>query len=191
MCCEGWRLFWRPINLVCLNLVFCCFLIPYTELFRYTLYYYLLNDVFSVTCHPYVYFCPLFPPSTAIHDSLWQLMPYVETIRLCLLFLFPVHFRFTQEHWFRSEEIYRVIRNECRSFNNLPPLSPDATPNDFFLWGLRQGSGLCSSSSRQVSVRIRTAIETITADMLRTVWNELDYRVDVCRITKGAHIEHL
>ena len=33
--------------------------------------------------------------------------------------------------------------------------------------------------------------ETITADMLQTVWNELDYGVDVCRITKGAHIEHL
>jgi len=27
--------------------------------------------------------------------------------------------------------------------------------------------------------------------MLQTVWNELDYRVDVCRITKGADIEHL
>jgi hypothetical protein len=27
--------------------------------------------------------------------------------------------------------------------------------------------------------------------MLQTVWNELDYRVDVCRITKGTHIEHL
>jgi len=37
----------------------------------------------------------------------------------------------------------------------------------------------------------RTAIETITADMLQTVWNELDYRVVVCRITKGAHIEQL
>ena len=37
----------------------------------------------------------------------------------------------------------------------------------------------------------RTATETITTDMLQTVWNELDYRVDVCRITKGAHIEHL
>jgi len=24
-----------------------------------------------------------------------------------------------------------------------------------------------------------------------SVWNELDYRVDVCRITEGAHIEHL
>ena len=32
----------------------------------------------------------------------------------------------------------------------------------------------------------RTAIDNITADMLQTVWNELDYRVDVCRITKGA-----
>jgi hypothetical protein len=41
------------------------------------------------------------------------------------------------------------------------------------------------------AVRIRTAIQTITTDMLQTVWNELDYRVDVCRITKGAHREHL
>jgi len=30
----------------------------------------------------------------------------------------------------------------------------------------------------QTSKRIRTATETITADMLQTVWNELDYRVD-------------
>ena len=36
-----------------------------------------------------------------------------------------------------------------------------------------------------------TKIETITADMLQTVWNELDYHVDICRITNGAHIEHL
>ena len=43
----------------------------------------------------------------------------------------------------------------------------------------------------ELKVRLRTAIEIITADMLRTVWNEPDYRVDVCRITKGAWIEHL
>ena len=30
-----------------------------------------------------------------------------------------------------------------------------------------------------------------TAVRRRFVWNELDYRVDACRITKGAHIEHL
>jgi len=47
------------------------------------------------------------------------------------------------------------------------------------------------ASVPELKVRIRTAIETITADMLQTVWNELDYRVDVCRITKDAHIDHL
>jgi len=47
------------------------------------------------------------------------------------------------------------------------------------------------ASIPELKVRIRTAIETITTDMLQTVWNELDYRVDVCRITKGAHTEHM
>jgi len=47
------------------------------------------------------------------------------------------------------------------------------------------------ASIPELKVRIRTAIETITADIIQTVWNELDYRVDVCRITKGTNIEHL
>jgi len=52
---------------------------------------------------------------------------------------------------------------------------------------------VCSSYAflPELKVRIRTAIETITAVMLQTIWKELDFRVDVCRITKGAHIEHL
>jgi len=43
----------------------------------------------------------------------------------------------------------------------------------------------------ELNARIRTAFETIAADMLPTVWDELDYHVDVRRITKGAYIEHL
>jgi len=53
---------------------------------------------------------------------------------------------------------------------------------------------MCSSYAflrLELKVRIRTAIETNTTDRLQTVWNELGYRGDVCRITKGAHIEHL
>ena len=46
------------------------------------------------------------------------------------------------------------------------------------------------ASIPELKVRIRTATETITADMLHTVWNAFDYRVDVCRIKKGAYIEH-
>ena len=49
----------------------------------------------------------------------------------------------------------------------------------------------CSICAPFGILQIRTAIETITADMLQTVWNKRDYHVNVCRITKGAHIEHL
>jgi len=90
--------------------------------------------------------------------------------------------------------VYRVIRNDCQGFNNLPPRSPDATPCDFFLWGYVKDQVYVlplPPSIPELKVRIRTAIETITADMLQTVWNELIYGDDVCRITKGAHIEHL
>jgi len=76
----------------------------------------------------------------------------------------------------------------------LTPRSTDATPYDFFLWGYIKDQVYVPplpSSIPELKVRIRTAIGTITADMLQTVWNELDYRVDVFRITKGAHIEHL
>ena len=89
---------------------------------------------------------------------------------------------------------YGVIKNDCRGFNNSPARSPDATPSDFFLWGYVKDQVYVPpipASIPKLKVRIRTAIETITADMLQTVWNELDYRVDVCRITKGAHIKHL
>jgi len=75
-----------------------------------------------------------------------------------------------------------------------PPRSPDASPCDFFLWSYVKDHVYIPPIPAIISelkVRIRTAIETITADMLQRVWYELDYRVDVCRITKIAHIEHL
>ena len=93
--------------------------------------------------------------------------------------------------------MYRVIKNDCRDDQVLlawPPRSPGATPCDFFLWGYVKDQVYVPplpASIPELKVRIRTATETITVDMLQTVWNELDYRVDVCRTTKGAHIEHL
>ena len=72
--------------------------------------------------------------------------------------------------------------------------SPDATLCDFFLWGYVKDQVYVPplpASIPELKVRIRTAVETITADMLQTIWNELEYRIDVCGITKGANIEHL
>jgi hypothetical protein len=39
----------------------------------------------------------------------------------------------------------------------------------------------------ELQERITAAV--ITPDMLQRVWSELDYRIDVYRVTKGKHIE--
>jgi len=83
--------------------------------------------------------------------------------------------------------MYRVIQNDCLGRTQY---TPDATRCDLFLWGYVKDQVYVPplpASIPELKVGIRTAIETITADMR----NELDYRVDVCRLTNGAHIEHL
>ena len=42
-----------------------------------------------------------------------------------------------------------------------------------------------------LKARIIAAVKNIDAPMLTRVWQELAYRIDVCRVTRGAHIEHL
>ena len=38
----------------------------------------------------------------------------------------------------------------------------------------------------------RTHIDTILKLLPYTrLWQQLEYRIDVCRVTRGAHIEHL
>ncbi|KAJ6665334.1 hypothetical protein lerEdw1_004383, partial [Lerista edwardsae] len=44
---------------------------------------------------------------------------------------------------------------------------------------------------RQLKQRISDVLDSITPDMLAKVWQELDYRIDICRVTGGAHIEQL
>jgi hypothetical protein len=43
----------------------------------------------------------------------------------------------------------------------------------------------------QLRQRIVEAVAAIDRQMLQRVLQELDYRIDICRVTKGAHIEHL
>ena len=42
-----------------------------------------------------------------------------------------------------------------------------------------------------LKARIIAAVKNIDAPMLTRVWQEYVYRIDVCRVTRGAHIEHL
>jgi hypothetical protein len=42
---------------------------------------------------------------------------------------------------------------------------------------------------RDLRVQIVEAVGTITLDMLQQTWAELKYRLDILRVTNGAHIE--
>jgi hypothetical protein len=75
-----------------------------------------------------------------------------------------------------------------------PALTPDLTPCDFFMWGYVKESVYVPPLPRdlpELRLRIVDAVATIDVHMLERVWQELDYRIDVCRVTKGGHIEHL
>jgi hypothetical protein len=39
--------------------------------------------------------------------------------------------------------------------------------------------------------RIIATVKSIDAPTLTRVWQEFEYRIDVCRVTRGAHMEHL
>jgi hypothetical protein len=43
------------------------------------------------------------------------------------------------------------------------------------------------TSVKDLKQRVTTAS---VEDIFRCVWNELDYRINICRVTKGPHIEH-
>ena len=42
-----------------------------------------------------------------------------------------------------------------------------------------------------LKARIIAAVKYIDAPMLTRMWQEPEYRIDVCRVTRGAHIERL
>jgi hypothetical protein len=42
-----------------------------------------------------------------------------------------------------------------------------------------------------IIIIIIAAMKNIDAPMLTRVWQELEYHIDVCRVIRGAHIEHL
>jgi hypothetical protein len=42
---------------------------------------------------------------------------------------------------------------------------------------------------QELRQHIIAAVATINRDMLERLWTEMDYRIDVCRVTRGSHIE--
>jgi hypothetical protein len=64
----------------------------------------------------------------------------------------------------------------------------------FFLWGYVNDRVYVPPMPQdlpQLRQRIVEAVATIDHGMLQRVWQELDYRIDVFRVTRGGYMEHL
>ena len=75
-----------------------------------------------------------------------------------------------------------------------PPRSSNLSLCDFFLWGCVKVLVFVPplpANIEEMKQRITAALETVTKDILQRVWHELEHRLDVCKVTGGAHIEHL
>jgi len=83
----------------------------------------------------------------------------------------------------------RWIGRDCPTL--WPPRSPDITPLDFILWGYVKDKVFSTPvpDITNLKARITDAFAAMTEDMLENTWREIDYRLDVLRATKGAHVE--
>jgi len=67
-------------------------------------------------------------------------------------------------------------------------------PCDFVLWGYVK-ERVCvpplPADLDELRSRITAAVNSVTEDTLRRVWDEFSYRVDVVRAAGGGYIKHL
>jgi hypothetical protein len=73
-----------------------------------------------------------------------------------------------------------------------PPGSPDLTPLEFFFWGFVKDRVFVPplpANVAELRTRITVAVAEVKPEMLHSVWQDIDHRWDVCRITIGSHIE--
>ena len=72
------------------------------------------------------------------------------------------------------------------------PISPDLTVCDFFLYKYVKNRVYVPplpATVDELQERITAAGNSVTPDMLQRVWSELDYFIDVSRVTKAGHID--
>jgi hypothetical protein len=75
-----------------------------------------------------------------------------------------------------------------------PPRTSDLTPRGIFLWRYVKDKVFVRPvpvTLDDLKQRIATATAGVDEDMLTRVWQEFGCRFDICRVTKGACIEHL
>ncbi|GBM13500.1 hypothetical protein AVEN_249937-1 [Araneus ventricosus] len=116
--------------------------------------------------------------------------PNANNIRRC-----PPHWS-TEVRTFLNQHLPKRWIGRCRQCLLLlaTEISGLDTLRFFFLWGYvkdRVYMPPMPKTIEEIKVCICNALASVTEQMLQNVWREMDYRLDVVRVTKGSHIEHL
>ena len=83
---------------------------------------------------------------------------------------------------------YRVFHESFRDFRPLRYSSRDAHAERE---RVNRGKDTPSFCPTLQVLDMSTLGDAVPATHVERVWQELDYRIDICRVTKGGHIEHL
>jgi len=109
---------------------------------------------------------------------------------MCFEIAYSVHFKRLVFY------TYRVIKYDCRGFYNLSYTVHSRLECMYFFYLIEQRSKFLLRTLQVLYIcticdaaNINTIIEFVPVCSMSAVI--IDYRVDVCRITNGAHIEHL
>jgi len=101
---------------------------------------------------------------------------------LCHVFI--VTFGFWMQH-FQTGGLGEMVRHPGHHDRRISP------PPDFFLWGYVKDKVFSTPvpDITNLTARITDAFATVTEVTVENTWREIDYRLDVLRATKGAHVE--
>ena len=90
--------------------------------------------------------------------------------------------------------MFSVITNIYNKKNKRPTLMELFTATGKlkkkFFWQLEMFD-VCTTGDTAHIDTIFKVLSHMRQLMLKRVWQELEYRIDVCRVTRGAYIEHL
>ena len=84
--------------------------------------------------------------------------------------------------------MFSMITNIYNKQTKVPTLMElfTATGKRFFFWQLEMFDVCTTGDTEHIDT-----IFKLLPHMLMQVWQQLEYRIDVCHVTRGAHIEHL
>jgi hypothetical protein len=95
-----------------------------------------------------------------------------------------------KEEWcFKCKRYHVTCYFTRRDMRDWPPRSPDITPCDSYLWRYVKDQAY-QPAMPQTRPKLRERISQVRANVdesqLRGIWEELEYRVDACRVINGA-----